>query len=177
MPWDAVKKIFPPRISCIFLRLMRWIAVNYLFSPRSWYSYKKIPPYTCPNLVPTVCLQLLVPLRQLSLTSMIILVNLRKRWKTNAVNFCKKCGEMGLFFFHRAHCIHRFSYIICQRVDVANFCKKWGEFCGEFLQEMRSNAVKYSFSPHSPQSLHFLQKFTQKSLETILNQENVQYNV
>ena len=35
------KKISSPRISYSFLRWMRWIAVNYLFSQCSQYSYKK----------------------------------------------------------------------------------------------------------------------------------------
>ena len=39
---NAVKrKQFSSRLSYIILRWMRWFAVNYLFSPRSLYSYKK----------------------------------------------------------------------------------------------------------------------------------------
>ena len=37
----AVKKYFSQLISCIFLRWMRWVTVNYLFSSRSQYFYKK----------------------------------------------------------------------------------------------------------------------------------------
>ena len=45
------------------------------------------------NLFLSEFLQLPFPLRQRLLTPIIFLVNLSKRRKSNAVNFCKKCGD------------------------------------------------------------------------------------
>ena len=57
----------------------------------SWYSYKEeICKHGCE---PPACLQLPIPLGQLSHTSIMFFVKLSKRWKTNALKFCKKCGE------------------------------------------------------------------------------------
>ena len=95
---------------------MQWIEVNYLFSPHSRYSYFHTRGRTS------------APLRQLSLNSMIFLVNLSKRWKTIAVISCKKCGkfrgefwkEMRLkavnYFFspHSPHFLQKFTAIVFQ---------------------------------------------------------------
>ena len=78
-----------PRISYIFLRWMRWIIY---FHRILGILTKKTLPYTGLNRLPTACLQYLIPLRQLSITSLVFLVNLRKCWK-KAFNFWKKCGE------------------------------------------------------------------------------------
>ena len=62
-------------------------------------------PYTGSDLLPPACRQLLIPQRQLSITSMILLVNLNIRWKKMrrifvrnavklAVNFLMKGDEM-----------------------------------------------------------------------------------
>ena len=63
-----------------------------------------------------------------------------------AVNFCKKCGEMWwIIFFSAFIAFTAFLTLICHK-------SRRGEF---FVR----NAVKYLFSPHSPQSPQFLQKF------------------
>ena len=109
MRWNTVKKT-SPRCSYIFLRWMRWIAVNYLYSPGSRHSYKKRH------------------FRTRVWTSYLydIFCEFNKPCKTKAVNFLKKFREFEV-----------------------NLSKKSGE--------MRWNVF---FSPHSPQSAHFLQKFT-----------------
>ena len=61
------------------------------------------------------------------------------------------------YFSHRIHHIHRISYInlpqkSMRRIFVKNAVNFVVNFC----------AVKYIFSPHLPQSPHFLQKITQK---------------
>ena len=128
---------------------MRWIAVNYLFSPRSQYSYKKDSsqhgfdtltsgmPFTAQFTAPTVTY-----IFAISCESKTDWVNFGKhmRWifVRNAVNFevifCKKCGEMWwIIFFHSIHRFHRISYINLPRklmrwIFVRNAMK-----CGEIF--------------------------------------------
>ena len=88
---------------------------------------------------------------------------MNKRWKANAVNLCKKCSKVWglilvrnavkcseLFFFHQIHLFHRISYINLPE-NLLRWILRWF-----FVR----NAVKYLFSPHSPQSPHFLRQFT-----------------
>ena len=92
----------------------------------------------------------------------------------NAVNFCKKCGEMWwIIYFHRIHRFHRISYIILPQtlmrwifvrnaVNFAvNLCKKCVEMWWiiYFHCINRNHRISYKNSPHSP---HFLQKITLK---------------
>ena len=130
---------------------MRWIAVNYLFSPCSQYSYKKeasLPWFepvtsfmpssahsTSPNLT-YFC--------DISSEFKLDWVNVGKwmRWifvgnaVNFAVNFCKKCGEKRwIIFFTAFTAFTAFLTLICHKSG-----------CGEFLYEMRwifvRNAVK-----------------------------------
>ena len=89
-----------------------------------------------------------------------------------AVNFCKKCGEMWwIIFFHRIHRFHCISYIILPQNSMrwnfvrnamnfaVNFCKKCSEMRWNiyFPRIHRNHRISYKNSPQSP---HFLQKFT-----------------
>ena len=93
----------------------------------------------------------------------------------NAVNYCKKFGEMWwIIFFHSIHHFHLISNIklpqnsmrwtfVRKAVNFAvNFCRKCGEMRLNiyFHRIHRNHRISYKNSPHS---LHFSQKFTQKS--------------
>ena len=149
------------------------MTVNYLFSLRSRSSYEKDTSIHWFEPLAQACLQLLIPLRQLSLTSIICFVNLNKRWKMNAVIFCKECCEMRWNIFFTA--FSAFLTWICHKKSmlwifvrtavnfVVNFCKK----CDEkrwinFLHRIHRNHRISPHSPHaphkiSPHSTHFLQ--------------------
>ena len=167
---------------------MRWIAVNYLFSPRSQYSSKRAVPTpvrTSALLHAFYCLVHCANCHLCLRNSMWIYsdwVNFgnHMRWifvrnaVNFAVNFCKKCGDMWwIIFFHRIHRFHRISYIILPQKSMqwifvrnaVNFAVKFCKKCGEmrwniyFHRIHRNQRISYKNSPHSP---HFLQKFTQK---------------
>ena len=122
MRWKKIS----PRISDIFSVWMRWIAVNYLFSPPSSYSYKKELSPNGPEPL-TSCM----PSNDYSTAPTItyffaISCGFKSDWLdvgkqmgwiflrnvvNFAVNFCRKCGEMWrIFYFHRIHRNHRISY-------------------------------------------------------------------
>ena len=98
-----------------------------------------------------------------------ILFRFSKRWKANAMIFCKRCGEFRVeflqemwwntaIFFHR---IHNISYIILPQksmrwIFVRNAMKIAVNFC------MKCGEMRWFLSPHSPHSPHFEQNFTQK---------------
>ena len=125
---------------------MWWIAVKYLFSPRSQYSYKiEASLHGC---APPACLQLLIPLRQLSPESLIFLVNFMSDWVNFrkqvrwifvrnavnfAVNFCRKRGEMPWIFFspHSPY----FSYSFATKVDAVNSSKNVANFAVNFCKK------------------------------------------
>ena len=91
---------------------MRFIAVNYLISPRSQYSSKKTSLQGFEP--PIIGLEPLIPLLQLSLTAMKFLVNLNqinvgKQMRLFFARNAVKCGEL-IFSPHSPH-IHRISYI------------------------------------------------------------------
>ena len=109
------KKESLPRISYIFLRWMRWIAVIYLFSPRSQYSYKKESsphafetltsglPSTAYSTAPTVTLFV-----DNSCQFKSDWLNVGKQMRWIFVRNAVKCVE--LFYFHRIQRNHRISY-------------------------------------------------------------------
>ena len=132
------RKYFSRRISYIFLRWMFWITVNYLFSPRSQYSYKKesspqvfqpltsCMPSTAYSITPTVTSFLYI---SREFKSNWVKVGKQMRWifvrnaVNLAVNFCKKCGEMWrIIFFTAFTAFTAFLILICHKSR-----------CGEFL--------------------------------------------
>ena len=122
----------------IFLTSFSVNPVNYLFSPRSRYSYRKstyIHGLDCTtSCMTSMHYSCIIPLRQLSLTSLLFLVNLSKRFKTKAVNFCKTIGEMQLnsiFSPLSLHFLHKFS----TQLNAVNFSNKCGEFRGDLCKK------------------------------------------
>ena len=155
---------------------MRWIEVNYSFSPRSQYSYKnKAPlhgfeplnscmPSTAYSTAPTITYSL-----DISCELKSDWVNVRKqmRWifvrnaLNFAANFCKICGEMWcVIFFHCIHRFHHISYINLPQkskrwifvrnavIFVVNFCKKCGEMRWNiyFHRSHRNHRISYKNS-------------------------------
>ena len=94
---------------------MRWIAVNYLFSPRSQYSYKKeSPPHgfeRLPSCMPSTAYSTaptVTSIFEISCEFKSDWVNIGKYMRWIFVRNAVKCGE--LFFFHRIHRNHCISY-------------------------------------------------------------------
>ena len=168
---------------------MRWIAVNYLFSPRSQYSYEKdssphgIEPL--PSCMPSPAYSTAPTVTYLfaiysEFKSGWVNVGKQMRWifvrnaVIFAVNFCKKCGEMRWnIFFHRIHRFHRFhrnSYInLTQKPmrwifvrNAVNFAVNFCKKCGEIFILTAFTAITAFLTKVHRIHRNFLQKFTQK---------------
>ena len=125
MQWSAVKKIV---FTAYFLHLFAVNAVNrgelFIFTAFSVFLQKRIVPKRVRTCDLQDALHCLVHCANFHLHLSNFLYEFKSDWINfgnhmqwifvrNAVNFCKKCGEMWwIIFFHHIRRFHRISYII-----------------------------------------------------------------
>ena len=83
----------------VSVKILRFFSVNF-FLPHSLDFLKKLL-YWGSNLAPPPIHQLLIPLRQLSLTSIIFIIEFNISVEISAANICKNGNFSGEIFFHR----------------------------------------------------------------------------